>query len=142
MDWKAFNRIDSRYNDLGTKAFQFLDTYYRGTRQMRTHRCVQRLTTICYIWGESPTNYVAELTRLIQESATLGIHTLGAANSLASYINTQTAKLPTPELEHLQARLQLRYKEYGYPTEIADFTSEFTHEINRLKENGFFANIT
>ena len=109
---------------------------------MRTHRCVQRLTTIRYIWGESPTDYVAELTRLIQESATLGIHTLGSANSLASYISTQTAKLPSPHLDHLQERLQLRYQKHGYPTEIADFTSEFTHEINRLKENGLFANTT
>ena len=142
MDHKEFNRIDARYNDQGTKAFRFLDTFYRGTKQMRAYKCVQRFTTICYIWGESPTDYVAELTRLVQESATLGIHTLGAANSLASYISTQTAKLPRPHLEHLQERLQLRYLKHGYPTEIADFTSEFTYEINRLKENGLFANTT
>ena len=35
MDWKAFNKIDSQDNDQGTRAFQFLDTHYRRTRQMR-----------------------------------------------------------------------------------------------------------
>ena len=142
MNWKVYNKINPRFSDKGTKAFQFLDTSYRGTRQMRTHKCIQRLSTICYIWGESPTDYVAELTRLINESAILEIHTPGTPNSLATYINTQTAKLPTPELSDLQSRLQRRYREFGYPTEIAHFTDEFTHEINCLKENGLFANTT
>ena len=135
MNSETFDLVDPIYRNKGTKAFQFMDEQVRGTIEQRKFDCNERIIELKYLWGECPDKYVAELTRLVQESRALGLHT-----SLDLILGIQIRYLPD-KLQNLQNRLQEKYR-YGYPTIIGDYTGEFRHEINRLRMNGKFPNNT
>ena len=129
MNRETYDIINPDYRNKGTKTFQDLDEQLRGTTEQRRYDCTGRLLDIRYQWGEKPAKYVAEITRLVQES-----YALGVPPSLEFILGNQIRNLPN-ELERLQAKLQDKYVN-GYPKRIGEYTRDFTHEINRLIMNG------
>ena len=135
MNSETFDLIDPIQKNKGTKAFQFMDEQVRGTIEQRKFDCNERIIELKYLWGECPDKYVTELTRLVQESIALGLHM-----PLDLILGIQIKHLPK-ERYYIQNRLQDRYR-YGYPTQIGEYTLEFTLEMNRLKMNGTFPKTT
>ena len=136
MNSETFDLIDPIHKNKGTKAYQFMDEQLRGTIEQRKFDCNDRIIKIRYLWGESPDKYVAELTRLVQESKALGLHT-----PLGLILGLQIKNFPK-ELHYLQNKLQEKYQDNGYPTSIGDYTLNFRREMNRLKMNGTFPKTT
>ena len=130
MDHDTYGIINPTYKNKGTKVFQDLDEQLRGNTAQRKVDCSERLLDLRYKWGENHAVYIAEITRLVQESLTVGLPIC-----LELILGNQIRNFPK-ELSDLRNRLQEKYHHNGYPKRIGEYTSDFNHEINRLIMNG------
>ena len=122
--------ILTSYENQGTKAFQHLDEKIKGTQKQRRNDTQHDFLNFRFNLGDDPYIYTTQLHDLQRRCEHFQL--LCGGNSLNVLIDGQLDRLPV-EYTHFRETLQNKYRDAGYPKDIAEFTRDFIEEADNKK---------